>query len=57
VVVPSLCRSGEYSACRTRLLEGKVYMPPGTGLRQVDAQFGFIHACVAFPLSDLTISL
>jgi ferredoxin-NADP reductase len=57
VVVPSLCRSGECSACRTRLLEGKVYMPPGTGLRQVDAQFGFIHACVAFPLSDLTISL
>jgi len=57
VVVPAECRSGACSACRTKLLSGEVYMPPSTGIRQSDAANGYIHACVAYPLSDLVIRL
>ncbi len=57
VVVPALCRSGECSACRTQLLAGKVYMPPNTGIREADLRFGYIHACVAYPLTDLAIRI
>lgn len=57
LVVPAVCRSGECSACRTRLVEGEVFMPPHTGVRESDRHYGYIHACVAYPLSDLRIEL
>jgi ferredoxin-NADP reductase len=56
-VVPAVCRSGECSACRIRLLAGKVFMPAHTGLRESDRQHGYIHACVSYPLADLRIRL
>jgi ferredoxin-NADP reductase len=56
-VVPAVCRSGECSACRTRLLSGKVFQPTYTGLRESDRQHGYIHACVSYPLDDLRIRL
>ncbi len=55
VKTPALCRSGECSHCRIKLLEGKVYMPPDTGIRQSDREQGYIHSCVSYPLSDLKI--
>lgn len=57
VVVPAVCRSGACSACRTRLLAGRVFMPEQTGLRESDRQCGYIHPCVTYPLSDLRIRL
>lgn len=57
VVVPAICRSGECSACRIRLIAGKVYMPADTGLRESDRVFGYIHSCVAYPVQDIKISL
>jgi ferredoxin-NADP reductase len=57
IVVPAVCRAGECSACRTRLLSGKVFMPAHTGLRESDRQHGYIHACVAYPLTDLQVRL
>jgi len=57
VVAPAVCRSGECSACRTKLIEGRVYMPPHTGVREADRQYGYIHACVSYPLSDLVIAI
>ncbi len=57
VKVPALCRSGECSYCRVKLLEGQVYMPPDAGVRQADREKGFIHSCVSYPLSDLKIRL
>jgi len=57
VVLPAVCRSGECSYCRTRLLSGEVFMPAHAGLRESDRRFGFIHPCVAYPLEDLTIAL
>jgi ferredoxin-NADP reductase len=57
VVVPALCRSGACSACRMRLLSGRVFMPAHTGIRESDRQDGFIHACVSYPLEDLEIKI
>ena len=55
VRVPSLCRSGECSMCRVKLLSGKVYQPPGVPVRKSDRQFGYVHSCMAFPIEDLEI--
>ncbi len=55
IVVPSLCRSGECSMCRVKLVSGKVYQPEGVKLRQADRRFGYIHSCAAFPISDCEI--
>jgi len=60
IVVPALCRSGACSACRTRLLSGRVFSVFSgsmVGLRESDRQHGYIHACVTYPLSDLRIRL
>jgi ferredoxin-NADP reductase len=57
LIVPAVCRSGECSACRIRLLSGRVYMPPHTGLREADRTHHYIHACVSYPLTDLVIRL
>jgi ferredoxin len=57
VVVPSLCRSGECSMCRVKILSGKVYQPPGVPVRKSDRQFGYVHSCMAYPLEDLEILL
>ncbi len=55
VVVPSECRSGECSACRTRLLDGQVFSPQQARLRHSDRRHGFIHPCMAYPVRDLKI--
>jgi Na+-transporting NADH:ubiquinone oxidoreductase subunit NqrF len=57
LVIPALCRSGECSLCRTKLLSGKVFQPEGVKLRKSDRQFGYIHPCMAYPLTDLEILL
>lgn len=57
LVVPAVCRAGECSACRTKLVSGRVFMPAHTGLRESDREHGYIHACVAYPLEDLRIRL
>jgi ferredoxin-NADP reductase len=55
VVVPSLCRSGDCSMCRVKILSGKVYQLPGVPVRKSDRQFGYVHSCVAYPIDDLEI--
>jgi ferredoxin-NADP reductase len=57
LAVPAVCRAGECSACRMRLLAGRVFQPPHTGLRESDRAHGYIHACVSYPLEDLQIRL
>lgn len=57
IVIPALCRSGECSLCRTKLLSGRVFQPDGVKLRKSDRQFGYIHPCMAYPLEDLEILL
>lgn len=55
ILIPSLCRSGECSMCRVRIVSGKVFMPSGVPLRKSDRQFGYVHSCVSYPLTDLEI--
>jgi NAD(P)H-flavin reductase len=57
VIVPSLCRSGECSMCRIRIISGKVFQPKGVPVRKSDRQFGYVHSCVSYPLDDLEIAL
>jgi glycine betaine catabolism B len=57
IVIPALCRSGECSLCRTKLLAGNVYQPNGVKLRKSDRAFGYIHPCMAYPITDIEILL
>ena len=55
---PSDCRSGRCGWCRSQLLSGNVYTPASVdGRRQADKDFGYIHPCCAFPLSDVEIDV
>lgn len=51
------CRSGECSLCRVKLKSGEVFSPPEAKIRKSDRKFGWIHSCVAFPVTDVEIQL
>ena len=52
------CRSGECGFCRTKVLSGSVYVcPENDGRRAADKDFGYVHACAAYPTSDLTVKI
>ena len=52
------CRSGECGFCRTKVLKGSVYVcPENDGRRAADKDFNYVHACAAYPTSDLTIKV
>jgi len=54
-IVPSLCRSGECSRCRIKIVEGKVFQPQGTPVRKSDSKYGYVHSCVSYPIDNLKI--
>ena len=52
------CRSGECGFCRTKVLSGSVYVcPENDGRRAADKDFNYVHACAAYPTSDVTIKV
>jgi Na+-transporting NADH:ubiquinone oxidoreductase subunit NqrF len=55
VVVPSLCRSGECSMCRIKVMAGQVFQPAGVPVRKSDRKYGYVHACMSYPLEDVDI--
>ncbi len=55
IKISSLCRSGECSKCRVKILSGKVFQPAGVPVRKSDRQFGYVHSCVSYPLEDVEI--
>ena len=58
VKAPSRCRSGECGWCRSRLLSGDYFMPEeNDGRRWADKQYGYIHPCATFPLSDMVLEV
>jgi len=57
IIVDNGCRSGECALCRTKLVEGNVFVPPEVTIREVDSDFGFIHPCVSYPLTDVHLDL
>ena len=55
---PSQCRSGECGFCRALVHSGDVFVnPEGDGRRYADRQFGYIHSCSSYPISDLEIEI
>ena len=57
IETPASCRSGECSLCRTKLIAGRVFQPKGAKVRRSDRRFGYIHPCLAYPLTDLEIMI
>ncbi|MBR3560007.1 MAG: iron-sulfur cluster-binding domain-containing protein [Oscillospiraceae bacterium] len=52
------CRSGECGFCRTKVLAGDVFIcPESDGRRAADRDFGYVHACTAYPVSDVKIKI
>ncbi|MFX1240076.1 MAG: flavin reductase family protein, partial [Promethearchaeota archaeon] len=57
LLINSGCRSGACALCRTKLKSGRVFMLPEVKMREIDQEFGFIHPCVAYPLTDIHLDL
>ncbi|MDD4316002.1 MAG: iron-sulfur cluster-binding domain-containing protein [Clostridia bacterium] len=58
ILAPSKCRSGECGYCRSRLVNGDVFVPGDSdGRRAADKKLGYIHPCASYPISDLHIQL
>ncbi len=57
IIINNGCRSGACALCRTRLKAGKVFMLPDVKMREIDQEFGFIHPCVSYPLTDIHLDL
>ncbi len=51
------CRSGQCALCRTKIISGKVFVPPEVTIRETDRDYGFIHPCVSYPLTDIELDL
>jgi ferredoxin-NADP reductase len=51
------CRSGECGLCRVRVVSGDVYTADEARLRLADKKFGYIHSCVAYPLTDVELDI
>lgn len=52
------CRSGACGYCRCRLVVGEVYIPQqGDGRRWADKEYGYVHACSTWPLSDCVLEV
>ena len=58
IAAPAQCRSGICGWCRSQLVKGNVYIPKSVdGRRMADKDFGYIHLCSTFPLSDVVINV
>ncbi len=58
ITAQSQCRSGECGFCRSRLLQGNVFIPKDTDYRRLaDSSYGIIHPCVSYPMSNLTLEI
>lgn len=58
IAVPAHCRSGECGWCHSQLISGEVYIPRNVDYRRAaDIQYGYIHPCCTFAVSDITIDV
>lgn len=53
--VPSSCSKGLCGTCKTKLLEGKVDMKHGGGIRQREIDQGWILPCCSVPLTPVVL--
>ncbi len=56
-LIDSGCRSGECALCRTKLISGKVFIPPDVTIREIDKEYGYIHPCISYPITDLHLTI
>jgi ferredoxin-NADP reductase len=55
---PAHCRSGQCGYCRSRIINGRIYvLPDNDGRRAADRRAGRFHPCSSYPLSDLEIRI
>jgi ferredoxin-NADP reductase len=55
---PSQCRSAECGFCRAHLIQGDAFIiPDPDGRRAADKEFGYLHLCAAYPVSDLELGV
>lgn len=58
IAAPAQCRSGICGYCHSQLISGDVYVPKSVdGRRLADLQYGYIHPCITFPVSDIVIDV
>lgn len=58
ITAPSRCRSGECGWCRSKVISGTCFAPPENESRRwADKEHGYIHPCVTYPTSDMTIEV
>ena len=58
ISAPAKCRSGICGYCHSRLVSGEVYIPKSVdGRRLADLDYGYVHPCCTFPLSDIVIDV
>lgn len=58
IAAPSRCRSGSCGWCHSRLTGGDVYVPASVdGRRMADLDYGYVHPCCTFPLSDIVLDV
>ncbi len=56
IIPPTRCRSGECGFCHSLCVSGEYYTPAQIdGRRIADKEFGYIHPCATFPLTDMEI--
>ncbi|MDO4493980.1 MAG: 2Fe-2S iron-sulfur cluster-binding protein [Clostridia bacterium] len=56
--VPSDCRSGQCGWCHSRLIAGDVFVPEeADGRRMADKQYGWIHPCATYALTDVELEV
>ena len=51
----SYCRSGDCSQCRVKVIKGVAHQADEAKPRLSDAAYGYVHSCVAYPITDLTL--
>ena len=52
------CRSGACGYCRCYVASGEFFVPAeGDGRRFADKQYGYVHACSTYPLTDMVIEV
>ena len=57
IVIPAVCRSGQCMVCHAKLVSGKVFTPGYVMHKASDAEFGYIHPCMSYPIENIKIKI